>query len=216
MMRKKKTRGHRRRWKEIKNWVDSNSNLDIGQLNSTQRNYVKVYVYPWNGIDLENNTVPQPHGESKRRIISGLIDIYNSWKFALDQIEEPYYLKIWLYSPRISSSQVVCAVGGFIDFYNTTFFKPNDSKEFSSKDYGWLKQKLQQFNWSHHLDEEHYNNTEIGDPEDYNTLVEYEKEKSRFEAKLEKPHRTVVTNEPIGGATEFYSFKEGDIWIGSK
>lgn len=215
-MRNKKIRGHRRRWKDIQTWVDSSSNIDIDHLFSTQRNYVKVYVYPFNGINLENSRVSEPHGETKRRIISGLIDIYNSWKYALDQIEEPYYLKIWLYNPRISSSQVVCAIGGFKDFYNKTFFKPIETKVFHSEDYGRLKQRLQQFSWSYHLDEEHFDNTEVGDPEDYSTIMEYEEEKSNFEERLKKPHRTILTNESDGGATELYSFKKGDVWIGGK
>lgn len=215
-MKKKKIRGHKRRYKDIKTWVDSNSHLDLEQLLSTQRNYVKVHIYPWNGIYDENSQIPEPKGETKRLIISGLIDIYNSWKLTLDQIDEPYYLKIWLYNPRISSSQVVCAVGGFLDFYNTTFFKPKQAKNFQPADYGNIQLELQQFYWSYHLDEVHFSSNEIGNPEDYNTIAEYEKEKKGFEMMLKKPHRTIISNESNGDTTEYYSFKKGDVWIGGK
>ena len=34
--------------------------------------------------------------------------------------------------------------------------------------------------------------------------------------KLKKPHRLTTYTEPIGDATEGYSFKKGVVWIGEK
>jgi hypothetical protein len=50
----------------------------------------------------------------------------------------------------------------------------------------------------------------------YASLADYEEDKRWFEKMLKKPHRTTKLKEPIGDATESYSFKKGDVWLGEK
>ena len=89
-MRKKKIRGHKRRWKEIEAWIDSYKNHDIGYLTRFDRDYAKIRVHPWSGISLTESQIPEPKGETKKRILKGLIQIYDSWKNTLEQLGEPY------------------------------------------------------------------------------------------------------------------------------
>ena len=149
-------------------------------------------------------------------MLSGLLDIYESWRAQLDNLGKPYYLKIWLFEPRFSKSQVVCAVDGKIDFYENHFFKPDLKKQFKPSNYGKLSERLQKFNWDYRLDEDHYDNNFIGEPELYASRQEYEDSIIWYNRLLKKPHRLIKFDEPIGEATESYSFKRGDLWIGAQ
>ncbi len=108
-MKTKKIRGHKRRWHDIDQWVEYHKNLSLDYLKEYQRDYAKIRAHPWSGISLTNSQTPEPKGLTKTKILNGLIEIYNSWKIELDELDEKYYLKIWLFEPRFSSSQVVCA-----------------------------------------------------------------------------------------------------------
>ena len=142
--------------------------------------------------------------------------IYESWKVQLDNLGTPYYLKIWLFEPRFSKSQVVCAVADRIDFYENNFFKPDLKKQFKSSNYGQLSERLQKFEWDYRLDEDYYNNNFIREPDLYATRQDYDDSVIWFNRLLKKPHRLIKLDEPIEEATESYSFKRGDLWIGGQ
>lgn len=218
IVREKKIRGHKRRWKEIEYWRLDNLDLNLTDylLNERDRYYAKIRVHPWSGLSLTNSITPDPTRKTKQKILNGLLDIYEDWKSQLDKLGQPYYLKVWLFEPRFSHSQVVCAFGDNVHFYENTFFKPEVSKVLNSDNYGRLKGRLESFNWDYRLDEDHYDNTEVGEPEIYASIQDYEYTKKWFAKLLKKPHRTNMLKEPIGDAIEFYSFKRGDIWLGEQ
>ncbi len=215
-VRYKKIRGHKRRWKVIENWRLENLDLYLNEylLNERDRYYVKIRVHPWSGLSMINSETPQPTGMTKQKMLIGLLDIYEDWKKQLDKLGHPYYLKIWLFEPRFSKSQVVCAIGENIDFYKNTFFKPEKAKKLNSDTYGQLKKRIENFTWDYRLDEDHYDNSEVGEPENYASRKDYEYTKRWFDKLLMKPHRVYDFKETIGEETETYSFKRGDIWLG--
>ncbi|UJP64743.1 hypothetical protein [Mongoliitalea daihaiensis] len=217
-MRKKKIRGHKRRWKEIESWRLDNLDLNLTDylLNERDRYYAKIRVHPWSGLSLTNSMTPEPTRKTKQKILKGLLDIYEAWKSQLDKLGQPYYLKIWLFEPRFSQSQVVCAIGDNVDFYENTFFNPEKSKVLNEDNYGELQGRLESFIWEYRLDEDHYDNTEVGEPEIYASRQDYEDIKIWFAKLLKKPHRTSKFKEPIGDITESFSFKRGDIWLGGQ
>ena len=217
-MRKKKIRGHKRKWKDIENWRLDHLGLDLTDylLNRQGYDYAKIRVYPWNGIVLQNSEIPQPKGKTKQKILNGLLDIYDDWKKQLDQLGQTYYLKLWLFEPRFSFSQVVCAIGDRIDYYEKLFYQPETSKKFSSVCYGQLKKRFQNFTWEYRLDEDHFENNFVSNPEMYATRQDYEDDIIWFEKMLKKPHRTEKFKEAIGETTEMYSFKRGIVWLGER
>ncbi|MEZ5002821.1 MAG: hypothetical protein R2730_07275 [Chitinophagales bacterium] len=215
-MRTKKIRGHKRRWTAIDRWVANDSILNLDHLRQYERNYSKMRVHPWNGILMTNSKIQTPTGITRLKLLQGLFTIYDQWKTALDTLGEPYYLKIWLFEPRWMSSQVVCAIGNALNFYEQTFYQPSESKEFKSQNYGALRKELEAFNWEYRYDEDHFDNSFIGQPEHFNNRNEYESNKRWFEKKLIQPHRTIQLNEPYDDITELYSFKIGDVWLGEK
>ena len=101
-----------------------------------------------------------------------------------------------------------------MNFYDNTFYKPEHLQAFKAHNYGPLEKEVSNFNWEHRLDEFHFDNSEPGDPDMYATMADYEADKRWFAKMLKKPHRTTQLNEPIGEATEFYSFKNGAVWLG--
>lgn len=54
-------------------------------------------------------------------MLEGLWHIYQNWEKALRALDRPYYLKLWLFWPRFSQSQVVCGIGEGILFYQNSF-----------------------------------------------------------------------------------------------
>ncbi|HEY0029957.1 MAG TPA: hypothetical protein VGC65_04310 [Bacteroidia bacterium] len=215
-MRAEKIRGHRRRQRRIENWRLENLNFNLERLKKYKREYVEIIVHPWCDISLIKSKIPPPKRRTKQITLSGLLDIYESWKVQLDKLGQPYYLKIWLFEPRFSESQVVCAIGEKIEYYETNFFKPTQSKVLKHENYGELNRRLEEYNWDYRLDEFHYDNGEVGNPEQYSTPKDYEETKKWFANLLKKSHRTEIFEEPIGDRVEGYSWKQGDLWIGGK
>lgn len=217
-MRQKKIRGHNRRHKQIENWRLDNLFLDLTDYlqNERDRYYAKIRVHPWSGISLTNSVTPQPTGKTKQKILNELLDIYEEWKKQLDKLGQPYYLKVWLFEPRFSQSQVVCAIGDNVDFYENTFYKPDTEKAIQLDSYGTLKTKISKLNWDYRLDEDNYYNTEVGEPENYASRQDYEDTVKWFDKLLKKPHQTHKFKEPIGNITEVYAFKRGDVWLGGQ
>lgn len=207
----KKTRGHKRLWKDIAEWVDSNRNLNEDDLFSSGRSYIKV---PLSESYSTNSRTAEYKGKTRRLILEGLLDIYDEWKKTLDEIDEPYYLKIWLYDHRFSQSQVVCALGPFLDFYETTFHKPKDQKSIDPSSYGAHSERIKELNWEYAWDEEHYNNTSVEDIYEYETDQDFYKKRRWFKKRLKKPHRKIKNPDPDSDIKEYYSFRLGTVWIG--
>ena len=217
-MRQKKIRGHNRRHKQIDNWRLDNLSLDLTDylLNERDRYYAKIRVHPWSGLSMTNSVTPQPTGKTKLKMLNGLLDIYEDWKTQLDKLGQRYYLKVWLFEPRFSQSQVVCAIGDNVDFYKNTFYKPNTDKAIQLDNYGTLKTKLSKLNWDYRLDVDQYDNNEVSEPESYASRQDYEETKKWFAKLLKKPHRTHKFSEPIDDTTEAYLFKRGNVWLGGQ
>lgn len=217
-MRQKKIRGHKRRWNHIEDWCRSNSDINLTgySLYDDGRYYAKIRVHPWSGLSMTNSVIPEPKRKTKLTMLNGLLDIYDNWKNQLDLLGQPYYLKLWLFEPRFSQSQVVCAIGNSIDFYENTFFKPEETKVLHTKNYGEAKSRLDSYTWDYALDEDHYDDAILGEPEMYASIQDYQDSRKWFEQQMKKPHQTHKFDEPIGDSTEFYSFKRGSVWLGEK
>lgn len=213
-MRTRKIRGQRRRHKHIEKWRRENLELRHDLIEKYNGDRIDIIVHPWCDTSIIRSAIPFPKRKTKYLMLNGLLDIYESWKTQLDQIGKPYYLKIWIFEPRFSDSQVVCAVSERIDFYENNFYAPEQAKIFNPQKYASLKQRLEKLNWDYRLDENHYGNNEVGQPEQYATRKDYEESVVWFNELMKRPHRTTILKESQDDTTEFYSFKQGDMWIG--
>lgn len=212
-MKKQKIRGHKRRSIEIENWRRDNLMLRLDWLNRDNYGYVKIRTSTWGNLSLINSEIPEPKGKTKQLILSSLIDIYYSWKEQLQQLGKPYYLKIWLCEPRFLNSQVVCAIGDKIEYYENLFYEPYNFKILPVNTYGKISTKLEKFTVEHYLDEDHFTDGEVGDSNLYASQKDYLETKKWFTKLLKKLHRTVKFNKEVNGFSEVYSFKKGNLWI---
>lgn len=201
-MRYKKIRGHKRRWKDIDRWIEDNKNLNFDYLQEQGRDYTKVRIPPWSNISMLNSEIPTPYGITRLKIIEGLLDIYEAWKARLDELGEPYYLKIWFNESFLTESQVVCAVGDFIQFYNSTFFKPESQKTIDCNTFGKLAKRIGSFNWEYRLYENYLDAEE--------SLALKQKNKP-----LKSNVRVNIESYANGRNEEHYNIKLGTVWIGS-
>lgn len=149
-------------------------------------------------------------------MILGLLDIYESWQTKLGSLGRPFYLKIWLFEPRFSQSQVVCGIGDKIESYDNAFYKPGHEKKLNPANYGKLQQRMSQFQWEFGLDEDQHQASDIGDAESWGSLADYEETKIWFERLMRKPHRTWKSEQEGDGSEDIHFFKRGHVWIGGK
>lgn len=183
-------------------------------LQEQQREYAKFRIYPWTPIAISLHQLPPPQGKVKQKIINALLDIYDSWQKQLLDSKETFYLKIWLFEPNINESQIVCAIGEQLHFYDKTFHKPELTKEFNPKGYGHLSERLNQYKWDFHINE--YALFESDYKEDkFDSREEFLIENKYFEKELKKPHRAleIVQGKYI---ENMYMIAIGTVWVGYK
>ena len=173
-MRQRKIRGFNRRIRDIDNWRLDNLDLRLDLIEKYNGDHIDIVVHPWCDISIINSKIPEPKRKTKKLMLNGLIDIYESWKIQLDKLDKPYYLKIWLFEQRFSKSQVVCAIADRIEYYENNFFKPDFKKQFKTSNYGQLSGRLQKFDWDYRLDEDHYENNFVGEPALYASRQDYD------------------------------------------
>ena len=209
----KKIRGLKRKVAKIQNWIEEYLELDIEQLSEHKYHYTKVYAYPWCNLTLTNSEIPEPKGKAKKEIINGLEKIYDSWKKELEKLNQPYYLKIWLNEPRLSKSQVVCAIGERIEHYENLFTKA----DFKQNDSSFTKQMGSDFNWEPKLDEFHYWKNDLLWPIEQYDKIENAYSDRRLLKKLEKADiKKEKTTYSDGTEDIIFFVPVGKIWIGEK
>lgn len=211
----KKIRGHKRIWKQITSWEKSNLLLDLENLQLQQRNYIKVYVSPYCDYTLLNSIYPAPKGKTRQYILESLLTIFESWKNQIQSLNQPYYLKLWLYEPDISKSQIVCSIGSLLDFYNLTFYKPESKKKFNTSTYGNLKGRLEKLQWEFALDETFIYPSELGTESDYCTKEDFLEEKKWYSNQINKAHRKIEDKSGNINSSTCYAIKNGVVWLGS-
>lgn len=208
----KKIRGFNKKLKYIQNWRNEYVNLNVESLLDNEYEYVKLWVTPFNELRYKERDYIGPTRKVRIEIVSSLINIYDNWRQELDKLNKPYYLKIWLYEPRITSSQVVCAIGDKIEYYNNLFETEAKGTEFPIERYNSINSKFMEFNKKAFLDEEII--------EDDNWPIEkWQNEEDyywnkRFYNELEqKGYRKEVKQEGAYPPTTTYFIPKGTIWV---
>lgn len=209
----KKIRGHRRRQRLIEEWISTHKSADLSALDENDYFYAKIPLSPWNNLSSRSSNLSEIKGLSKKMIMSGLFQIYFSWREQLNARAEPYYLKIWVYEPRFSKSQVVCAVGDRIQYYEQLFLKSEDGLIFNSSKDGTNHLRMTKLNWEPAYDEEHFDRSIIGSVEMYNSVGDYMNASNQFDQMVKKAHR-MSSKTQDGEKVEVYSIRKGVVWIG--
>ena len=210
----KKIRGHKRIWKDIDAWVSESKQLDVDYLESTNRSHVKVWVSPFSDLNLSRAQPVLPKGETRKKILAGLIEIFNSWEEELKKLNKPYYLAIWLFDKKVHKSQVVCAINSCLDFYETTFYRPEKKKDFPLENYGELSNQLKSFSWEYAWDEDYFTDQDLeSSVDEFETVTDYHNQVRWYKRKLNAEPRKYLDK---ASNAQYYFIKEGDIFIGKK
>ncbi len=191
---RKKVRGWKRRLRQLERFRLIYSVLDIQRLRAREVEYVKLWLDPWHRLVKRN-----PPFWYRRRVVAAFIDILQSWKAQLDGLNEPYYLRFWLFDPRFYSTQVVAAVGSRILFYERSFNDAPGMESSPPKPYHDAGYDLHALQWHTVLDEEYFL-----------ASVDAESEEDRVYL------RNAASREEIApDGDTLYIMKRGLIWIGA-
>ncbi len=210
-MRYKKIRGQKRLLKDVDEWIERNKKLNL----DSQRDYAKIWVHPWSGISVLNSEIPEPRGKIRKRMLQGLFEIHDEWKAQLDTLGEPYYLKLWIYHERFSRSQVVCATGDFLKFYDKTFPEKLGDKEPTEGFFNAVGNKADEFTWDVVQDYETYSESDFDtDPDMYYSLEDYHADMKFFRKLKKTAERSVYEFE----GTEYISYlhRKGIVYLGER
>ncbi|MGG3885056.1 hypothetical protein [Brevibacillus panacihumi] len=199
---KKKIRGWKRKIKQIEQWKLRFLNLDIEQLNFNQRDYVKLWITPFYKLVRRN-----PPLWFSRMLLEAMIEVYHSWYRILSQLNEPFYLKIWLYHPNFINSQIVVAIRDCLNYYDEVFDKSNEEKKFPCEVFG-KKELLMQFSWELYIDSKEYWFSEF--QEDLQLGLKTVRQVEALKRKAYKSETVDLTY----GKDQLYRIKVGDVWIG--
>ena len=132
----KKIRNKKRHINKIAQWKLSYINLDLTALDIHNRDYVKLWIDPWYRISFRN-----PPIWIQRIMLESLLEILQSWKQQLENLEEEYYLKIWIFDKEFMKTQVVVAYRDRLNFYDNTFKNSADIKKMSFDKFGKILDK---------------------------------------------------------------------------
>ena len=183
---------------------DLDHKLDVDFLR--RENYFNYEIEEWYGEEFGIK------GELRKRIIKTLIRTFYEWKQELEQLDQDYYLAIWLCIPRMLKSEVVCAVGDKISYYKNEAFLTSEKKStFNFEQFGNLSDELENFDWQRKVDMEAIYEWEINYPmKQYESEKEYYKDQ-RFFKKLIREQFHVVEREN----ERIFFHPKGDVWIGT-
>lgn len=208
-MRVKKIRGLKRRHRELESWVKFHEELDMARLKENGFVYAKAKIAPW--ANLFNKS---PYPSNYRRVLfSCLLDFYLSWKETLDKEFDSYYLKIWLSFPKFIDSQIVCAIGERIPYYNDIFESCDPQPDFPISAFRNEELRIKRFNWTTYYDYDYYPESDYLNlnPDRFLSPEDFYAEK-RFYKKLLKDN---VPYKMIPDTEERLFYKQrGYIWVG--
>ncbi|WP_235976322.1 hypothetical protein [Niallia circulans] len=179
-------------------------NLDMDYLRNYQRQYEKLWIHPFYG--LERRTPPNWYNSL---LLDAMIEVYLEWHQKMKKEDVDFYLKLWLYDPHFINSQIVVAYRNCLDFYDETFKRRQENKRFPFDKFHSLRDKLEQFEWDLHIESDYYDENDLNEWLEEGALTE--KEVSRIK---EKAYDAVRIKEEDGSFLQ-YSLDKGDVWIGT-
>jgi len=197
---KKKIRGWKRLKRRIEWWKSNNIQLNMKYLRDQHRDYVKLWIPPFYG--LQTMTPPLWY---RRLLLKAIIDVYHEWHKQLKAENEDFYLKIWLYEPDFIRSQIVAAYKEAIDFYSDSFDKQEETEASPLKIYEPLEHELNAFVWEPHIHTEYYWLSDL--EEDLELGLRSRGDVLRI--------KEISYSKDNDGKDEWYKVNAGTVWIGS-
>ncbi|NRT13645.1 hypothetical protein [Flavobacterium sp. 14A] len=218
MNRTKKIRGHKKIQKRIQSWIEQNKTINIADFLANKYCFTHISFEPYFNISNNNSNIAEPKSKTRKKIILGLEEIYNNWKIELEKLNQPFFLKIYLFEPRISKSQVICAIGEEkIEYYESHFGVTHNS---TRKSY-FQNILSDEFSWKTSLDNDTYSEKVLLNPECYNETTLDAVHSRKLLKKLNKKYNKVEDKSWFGFEEDnetdyFFYVPKGILNIGEK
>ena len=213
MNRVRKVRGHNRIQKRIRNWIEQNKSINIDDFLANKFCYTYISFEPYFNISINKKGIPEPKSNTRKCILLGLEEIYNNWKSELDKLNQPYFLKIFLFEPRLSRSQVVCAIGKEKIEYYENYFRRDNKKNKTSNFNTFLSKD---FRWQIYTDDEVYIERELLNPELHSYLDYDYKTAKKILRKVNKQNIPKIMKKDDFEIDYLFHFRKGSVLIGGK
>lgn len=211
----KKIRGENKLLRNIEKWKKYNLFFDQELLKEYNYLTSKWMVRPWSDLLRTKYPYPEPNGEFREKIIESFIEIYKNWKTELDKLQVDYYLKIWIFFPNFRESQVVCAIGDKIDWYENVFLENDEKLDFPENEFSKeTNELLSNFSWEHCSSEEVFDDNEVGEEDEYASKKDYLDSKKWFENFLKSEHRIYQFIDENKENKTYHYLKTDDVWVG--
>ncbi|MGE3318197.1 MAG: hypothetical protein AB7I18_02785 [Candidatus Berkiella sp.] len=157
--------------------------------------YMKFYIDPFYRL-LKRN----PPLWFKKLFIEALCDVYENWQFYAKQMNVPYYLKVWIFEPNFTQSQIVLAVENRIKWYEELFGIDESKVPFPHE---YTADCTQKFSWT--FANEIY-------------AVEQEDFSPKAWERFVSENRIWPTNQfqDVEPEKPLFLFHDGNVWVGEK
>ncbi len=122
----KKLRGMHRRARQIGQWQQTAPEPSpLETLAYWQYAVANLSPTGWRSyLSATDSRHPTPPPGIRRTMLAGLLMTYHHWQQALQQLQEPYYLRLWVDEREFVRSEVVAAIGSRITWYDGLFEMP--------------------------------------------------------------------------------------------
>jgi len=197
----KKTRGMKKKARKLALWAEYHKQLNIESLLKHRKEYVKIWINPfYNLYQINSNKVGKknPRYKFRKQVLYQLIEIYLAWQENLEQLNQPYYLKIWAADPEFMDSQLVASIGTEINYYNNIFIDNEENREFPLK---ILHPLIDEFVWERCVNGYYV----------WESDLETTKEINKVRNKALRIDENMIN----GKIERSYFINTGDIWTGS-
>ncbi len=161
--------------------------------------YMKLYVDPFYRLEKRN-----PPLWFRKLFIQALCDVYDNWQQYAQQLGIPYYLKIWIFEPNFTQSQIAFGIDERITWYENLFTAHDQNVTFPHEKYSFKPDDC-----THALRWEFAKDLDVVEKEDF---------ANRHWNKLIKENKIWPTAQykEVEPELELYMFYVGDLWIGDK
>ena len=186
---------------------------ELGSKEYTRIDLNSLIAEGYYNIQIEEQ-VGQPcrvKGELRRLVLQILLTTLGEWKIELDKLNQDYYLAIWIREPWILTSEVVCAIGDTIAYYeNNCFIDHKNLNHLDYRKYGSAANELERLVWTRKYDERSYDETAINWPRNlYSSDKVYFYNQRIYRKILAKEFHVEATNKGL-----VYYYPIGDVWVG--
>ena len=201
-----KIRGLKRRFRKVKEKCEFLPDLDIESLKNGHSDYEGLFFDPWNRLIKR-----QPPKNFQNTMVKYLVDVAKKWNIQVQELSEPYYLKVWIDVDPMITSEVVIGIKDRVNWYNHVDSVPGDKDLITPDDFYGIVPGINDFEWKLvKRFADHTFDSFVGKIEDYGCIDDFISTKNYFEKWIKN---YLISSREQDGET-YYRLQTGNCWVG--